>query len=176
MLMMVTGVPGSGKSTLCQKVVDALGWKPGGFLTLPVFAEEIMIGFDLFPLERGKVVTPGFPIARKKKSDEYTVSLDTFTEIGVKAIESGLKNREDCIVMDEIGRFEKDNEIFLMMVWEALMQREIPVMVVLKKEKLAFNQKVWGLEKGIHVDLDLMDRDEAYILAVDYFKKKMKNS
>ncbi len=73
--------------------------------------------------------------------------------------------------MDEIGRFEKNNISFLNTVWQAILQNQTPVLVVLKKENLPFNQKVWELSEGIHVDLDLITREEAFQMAVAYFKK-----
>ena len=174
MLMMVTGLPGAGKSTLCQKVLSELDWKAGGFCTLPVFHEEKRIGFDLFPVEEGKVISPGFPMVRLKAGEKRIVYPEAFSEIGVKAIERSLMRQSDCILMDEIGRFEKDNTDFLDAVWDAVLQKEIPVVVVLKKENLPFNLKVWSLEEGLHIDLDLMNREEAYEKAMKYFMKEKK--
>lgn len=174
MRMMVTGLPGTGKSTLCQRILKALHWKAGGVCTMPVIHEGKRIGFDLFPLEDGKRVTPGFPLARVMANGELNIDQEAFTDMGVKAIERSLKNKSECILLDEIGRFEKDNPAFLHAVWDAVVQKEIPVLVVLKKENLPFNQKVWSLEEGLHVDLDRMDREEAYHLALDYFDKERK--
>lgn len=174
MLMMVTGLPGTGKSTLCQRILNALGWKAGGFCTMPVIHEGKRIGFDLFPLEEGKRTPAGFPMARFKENGELKIDPDAFTVMGVKAIERSLKDKSECILMDEIGRFEKDIPAFLDAVWNAIVQKEIPVLVVLKKENLPFTGKVWSLEEGLHVDLDRMDREEAFQMALDYFKKEEK--
>lgn len=171
MLMMVTGLPGTGKSTLCQRVLDGLNWKAGGFLTRPVFTLEKRIGFNLYPLEGGQLVIPGFPIARENSSGEYRLFHHTFTNMGVNAIERGLKGQNDCLLMDEVGRFEREQKIFLEAVWAALNQKEMPVLVVLKKENLPFNERVWRMKEGIHIDLDRMDREEAYLRAVNYFQK-----
>ena len=119
------------------------------------------------------MVKPGYSIARWNNLEDHTIFTNTFTVVGTSAIEHGLHDGNDCLIMDEIGRFEKDNEIFLNMVWEALIQKKVPVLVVLKKEKLPFNKKVWGMEKGIHVDMDLMDSEEAFKLSVRYFMEKM---
>ncbi len=173
MLMIVTGLPGSGKSTLCQRILDSMGWNAGGFLTRPIFTEGERIGFDLFLLEEGKIHSSSFPIARINRLEEFTIFPETFTQKGVLAIEKSLEKHHDCIVMDEIGRFEKDNEIFLSKVWMALNQKQIPVIIVLKKENLSFNLKVWNLTFGLHLDLDVVDREEAYQRAKDYFRKRM---
>lgn len=172
MLLIITGSKGVGKSTLCQNVIRDLNWKAGGFQTLPVFKDDQRIGFDLFPLENGLMMTPGFPVARESSSNGFKIYPLAFDDIGIKAIKRGLSNLSDCILMDEIGRFEKDNPFFLRKVWKAITQKEIPVLVVLKKEDLAFNRRVWDLKEGLHIDLDLINREEAYIKALSYFKNE----
>lgn len=174
MLVMVTGLPGTGKSTLCRKILSALHWKAGGFCTMPVMHEGKRVGFDMFPMEEGKIITPGFPMARFKVNGELEIYPEAFTVIGVKAVERSLNSKSECIFMDEIGRFEKDNTAFLNAVWDAVVQKEIPVLVVLKKENLPFNLKVWSLEEALHLDLDLVDREEAYNRALHYFTKGRK--
>lgn len=171
MRIIVTGSKGSGKSTLCHNIIKALNWKAGGFMTHPVIKDGLRIGFDLFPLENGLSVTPGFPLARIKPSGKFQINSEAFDSIGIKAIERGLKGDNDCMIIDEIGRFEKNNISFLNTVWQAILQNQTPVLVVLKKENLPFNQKVWELSEGIHVDLDLITREEAFQMAVAYFKK-----
>ncbi len=171
MRIIVTGSKGSGKSTLCHNIMKALNWKAGGFTTYPVIKDGSRIGFDLSPLENGLMITPGFPMARMKPSGEFQINSEAFDLIGIKAIERGLEGDNDCIIMDEIGRFERNNTSFLNTVWQAIMQEKTPVFVVLKKENLPFNQKVWELRDGLHVDLDLMTREEAFSVAVTYLKE-----
>jgi len=167
----ITGIPGSGKSTLCQRVIKALDLSPSGFLTRKKMVDGIRVGFDLLSLTHGET-SEGVPVARLQEGGKPLVFQETFTRQGTDALRNALINGSDLILMDEIGRFEAGNVGFEKAVREVLDQKRIPVMVVLKKEDLPFIREIWGRDDGLHLDLDEKNREACYDEAIAHLAEK----
>jgi len=112
-VVVLTGSPGVGKTTLCRKVAEALldlRVPVGGFVT-----EEIRSlqgqreGFRVCDLTSGEEA----PLATKGSSGKgpfvgrYRVCLQEFESVALKAMREGADVREGVLVIDEIGEGKK---------------------------------------------------------------------
>lgn len=167
----ITGLPGSGKSTLCQRIIEKLKLSPSGYLTREKMEDGIRVGFDLYPVICGEIGV-GTPVARFQEEGKPLVFQETFTLQGTAALKSALKDQCDLILLDEIGRFEKGNERFEEAVRLVLDQKSVPVLTVLKKEDLPFIKEIWGRDDGLHLDLDEKNREECYDEAIAHLAEK----
>jgi len=115
----ITGLPGTGKTTLIKEILEELKIKARGFFTQEIRKEEERIGFEIVTLsgKRGILAEKGFK--SPYQVSKYGVNLKDLEEIGVKEIEEGLK--EDClIIIDEIGKAEMFSNKFKQVVVAAL--------------------------------------------------------
>jgi len=119
--ILITGLPGCGKSTLVKEIVNELGVRAGGIVTPEIRESGIRKGFriiDMASKKEGILSHISLPAPRIGK---YGVNLKDLEGIGVKAIRDALKNPEiTLVVMDEVGAMEMISEKFRNAVEDAL--------------------------------------------------------
>jgi nucleoside-triphosphatase len=101
--IMITGNPGSGKSTLVENVLKELDKRRIGFFTREVRKDGFRIGFDIV-LPSGKTI----PLARTDLRSDYRVSKYFVDISNFELVLSELLNieRSDFLYIDEIGQME----------------------------------------------------------------------
>jgi nucleoside-triphosphatase len=115
-VLLLTGRPGSGKTTALRQVVAALGEGAGGFYTQEVRARAKdarvagqRTGFELITLdgERTLLATKDRDavLARPAPFGRYRVDLEAIEAVGVPALLGALE-RGQVVVVDEIGPME----------------------------------------------------------------------
>lgn len=147
----VTGRPGSGKSTVCRKVIEmlsAVGQRPnidrftfgeselpfgqrpkvGGMLSADMRRDGRRVGFELMNIMTGEKGILAHIEQDGPRVGKYGVNLGDLDRIGVKAIGDAL--RADLIVIDEIAPMELRSEGFIMAVSRA-MESDKPMLVAL---------------------------------------------
>jgi nucleoside-triphosphatase len=114
-VLLLTGIPGVGKTTVLTKTVNALKEKDycvGGMISREVRENGVRVGFELLDLNSGK---SGWLAHVNQKSGphvgKYRVTMEDLNFIGAKAIEDAV---EKCaiIAIDEIGPMELFSEKF----------------------------------------------------------------
>jgi nucleoside-triphosphatase len=117
--ILLTGPPGCGKTTVILRTLPLLSQPAAGFYT-----EEMRSrggggrqGFDVVALDnrRGPLARVGLPGPRVGK---YAVDLESFEAVGVRALETGLREPRTLLVIDELGKME-----FLSAGFVALLER-----------------------------------------------------
>jgi nucleoside-triphosphatase len=125
---LLTGMPGTGKTTLIKEAISGLGDKAGGF-----FTEEIRSGVSVGGIRHGgirrgfRIVTldgrisplAGVDIRSPYRVSKYGVDVRGLEEVGVAALQ---KASQECeiIVIDEIGKMELFSEKFKSTVLEII--------------------------------------------------------
>jgi nucleoside-triphosphatase len=108
-VLLLTGRPGSGKTTALRRVVAALGERAGGFYTQESRAGGRRTGFELVTLdgERALLATKDRDavLARPAPFGRYRVDLEAIEGLGVPALLGALE-RGQVVVVDEIGPME----------------------------------------------------------------------
>lgn len=121
--ILVTGVPGSGKTTLIQTVVEELeqelGLKGGGFYTREIRNKNSRTGFSLVTLDGAERIFAHVKIASPKRVGKYGVDVNALEEKGLSAIKKAIEERE-IVVIDEIGKMELYSKRFQQVVLRAL--------------------------------------------------------
>jgi nucleoside-triphosphatase len=114
-LLLVTGSPGSGKTTVLLKTIEALkarGHSVGGMISREVRTYETRVGFEVLDLSNGR---RGWLAHVNQKQGprvgKYRVNLEDLNNIGARAIAKAIENF-DMIAVDEIGPMELHSEEF----------------------------------------------------------------
>lgn len=104
--ILLTGVPGIGKTTIIEKVLSESKLKKGGFTTEEIKEQGIRAGFTIIDIATGEEgILAHRDIKSPLKVGKYGVDKKAFEEIGVKALEQALRDKE-LIIIDEIGKME----------------------------------------------------------------------
>ncbi|MEM2419717.1 MAG: NTPase [Candidatus Bathyarchaeia archaeon] len=132
-VLLLTGSPGVGKTTLLLKVADALktkGYRVGGMVSREVRVGGTRIGFEIIDLASGK---RGWLAHVNQKTGpqvgKYRVNLADLDGVGAEAILKAVKEC-DVVAIDEIGPMELFSEKFRRAVQEAFESGKIVVGVV----------------------------------------------
>jgi nucleoside-triphosphatase len=137
-VLVLTGAPGVGKTTVLAKTVELLRAKGvcvGGMISREVREDNVRVGFEIIDLTRGK---HGW-LAHVKQQigpqvGKYHVNIEDLENIGAKAINDA---SEKCaaIAIDEIGPMELFSPKFKLAVEKALESRKLVLAVVHAKAK-----------------------------------------
>lgn len=111
--LLLTGVPGIGKTTIIRRVVEALGERAGGFYTEEIKGPGGRHGFKLITLA-GKEAT----LAHKDYHDpdqprvgRYGVDVQALERVGVRALQRAMDEGK-LLIVDEIGAMELYSQAF----------------------------------------------------------------
>ncbi|MBN1188330.1 MAG: nucleoside-triphosphatase [Dehalococcoidales bacterium] len=116
---LVTGLPGSGKTSLIKQALTASSERAGGFYTEEIRSEGARLGFRLVTLDGRSTLLAHIDIRSRFRVSRYGVDIEGFDEVGVKALQDALFSSQ-LVVIDEIGRMELFSETFKKTVAEII--------------------------------------------------------
>ena len=131
-VLILTGAPGVGKTTVLTKTVDALkakGVSVGGMISREVRKDNLRVGFQILDLTSGKQGWLAQINGSGPQVGKYFVNLDDLDNIGTTAITQAL---EKCraIAIDEIGPMELYSQKFKQAVTQTMESKKLVLTVV----------------------------------------------
>ncbi len=102
---LLTGRPGTGKTSLIKQAVAGMGDKAGGFYTEEIRSQGVRHGFRLVTLDGRSAVLAHVNIHSPYQVSKYGVDIDSLDRVGVAALRQAAQ-RCDLVVIDEIGKME----------------------------------------------------------------------
>jgi nucleoside-triphosphatase len=104
-IFLLTGPPGSGKTSLIKQAVAGLEIKAGGFYTEDIKGQGVRQGFRLVTLDGETAVLSHINIKSPHRVSKYGVDIESLDKVGVTAIERAARECQ-LVVIDEIGKME----------------------------------------------------------------------
>lgn len=103
--ILITGVPGVGKTTIIMEVVKMLGERAGGFYSQEMKEGNRRVGFRIKTLDDRTGILSSIYHTSDHYIGKYAVNIQDLDEIGVKSIKRSIVDKE-YIIIDEIGKME----------------------------------------------------------------------
>lgn len=111
MKIMLTGCPGSGKTTVIRKVVEALSCPSIGFFTAEIREGSKRVGFSVESLDGRKGIMSHVNIGGPFRVGRYGVDVTAFEAIALPALEP--EDAKTLVIVDEIGKMECFSQSFI---------------------------------------------------------------
>jgi len=102
---LLTGKPGTGKTSLIKQVVAGLKGKAGGFYTEEIRSQGTRLGFKLVTLDGQEAILAHVNFPSRYRVSKYGVDIDSLDRVGVFALRQAAR-QYDLVVVDEIGKME----------------------------------------------------------------------
>lgn len=104
-VQLLTGRPGTGKTSLIRRAAAEFKGKIGGFYTEEIRSTGTRLGFRLVTLDGQEAVLAHTDFNKRFRVGKYGVDVITLNKVGVPALR-GATAQYDLIVIDEIGKME----------------------------------------------------------------------
>ena len=102
---LLTGRPGTGKTSLVKQAVAELGGRAGGFYTEEIRDRGIRLGFKLITLDGQHTTLAHTNFDSQYRVSKYGVDVESLERVGISAIQRAVVQCE-LVVIDEIGKME----------------------------------------------------------------------
>lgn len=108
--ILITGPPGSGKTTLIQKITQRISRPMSGFITREIREKGQRVGFAIRTLDGREGVLAHIRSKSRARVGRYGVDLAALERLAVPAMNPGEPGR--LVVIDEIGKMECFSDLF----------------------------------------------------------------
>jgi len=157
--ILLTGLPGCGKTTLIKKIVSKLNRPVSGFFTNEIRQHGRRVGFEVKtfsqPVRQG--VLSHIDIISKYRVGQYRVDIDIFESIVLPEIQLGLQ-MNNLLVIDEIGKMELFSSRFkdvLLTIFNSI----IPLLATISYKSHPFCDRLKSYEDVDLIVVDKSNRD-----------------
>ena len=108
---LLTGRPGSGKTSLIKQFLAEITVKAGGFYTEEIRERGTRLGFRLVTLDGREALLADIGLKKAPRVGKYGVDVAAMDRVGVPALLAASRD-DDIVVIDEIGKMELLSEEF----------------------------------------------------------------
>jgi nucleoside-triphosphatase len=165
--ILLTGRPGSGKTTLIRRVVAELSKPAGGFYTQEIRVANVRKGFEIVTLDGKRDILAHVDIGGRARIGKYGVDIAALDRLGVVAIEETVA-AGGIVVVDEIGPMEMLSHYFRTAVLEALKSDSMLLGTIAKRRNPSCDQ-VRALPQVTVMEIDPRNREALLPVLLNLF-------
>jgi len=116
---LLTGRPGTGKTSLIKQAVSEFKGKAGGFYTEEIRSQGTRLGFKLVTLDGQEAILAHVNIHSPYRVSKYGVDTESLDRVGVSALHKAAEQC-DLVIVDEIGKMELFSASFREVVFQII--------------------------------------------------------
>lgn len=130
-ILLLTGVPGIGKTTVIRKLATALLTQPGGFYTEEMRAAGRREGFRLLGFNHEQGIIAHVDIDHDYRVGKYGVDVAAIDYLADAAL--GIREETEVYLIDEIGKMECLSDVFVQRIQSLLESNKMLIATVAMK-------------------------------------------
>lgn len=157
-IILLTGRPGSGKTTVIKKVLSRIPRLAGGFFTQEIRERGRRVGFEIHTLDGDKAVMAHVDKRDTERVGKYGVDLAVIDSIAMGSLQKAKSDRA-LIVIDEIGPMELLSDKFREEVL-VIFKGEFDVLGTIAKRKNEFINRIRRLPNVSVMEIFPGNREE----------------
>lgn len=154
---LLTGAPGSGKTTAIRRILERISFEAGGFYTEEIRTGGRRKGFRLVTLEGERAVLAHVDIQGAPRISKYGVDVEALERVGVAALRRACAQKP-LVVIDEIGPMEMLSQAFREAVVEALESDRVVLGSIVRRGR-GFAQAVKSRPEVQVIEIHRSNRD-----------------
>lgn len=162
-IILLTGNPGCGKTTLIQRVVAQLPQPAGGFYTREIREHGVRKGFEIITLDGRRDVLAHQDIRALHRIGRYGVNMAGLEAVAAASIREAVATQK-TVIIDEIGPMEILSEPFRQAVMHVL-QSDVVVLGTIVKRSLPFTDQIKAMPQVAVIEVR-RDNREALLAAI----------
>jgi nucleoside-triphosphatase len=116
---LLSGEPGTGKTTIIKEVLSKVNKSAGGLYTEEIRSQGVRQGFQIITLDGQSAVLSHTGVRSPHRVGKYGVDTDSMDKVAVPALKQAIQTK-DIIIIDEVGKMELFSQAFRDAVIEAL--------------------------------------------------------
>ncbi len=170
-VLLLTGLPGVGKTTLIRKVVTSLhGRRVGGFFTGEIRAGHGRQGFHITTFDGRERVMAHVDLPKAHRVGKYGVDVGVVDATSEQALT--LRDAVDVYVVDEIGKMECFSNRFIEAM-HTLLDSKKPVVATIAQRGAGFIAAVKRRPDGELWEVTTANRDELWKRVTSWIAVKL---
>ena len=158
--ILITGPPGSGKTTLIEKVVSRTGLPVTGFLTREIRERGVRVGFFIETFDGKQEILAHIGFESPFRVGRYGVRVETLEALAVPSLCAKAENI--LVVIDEIGKMECLSPTFKRAVL-AVFDSLNPVLASVAEKGDAFTKSIKARNDVIISNITRVDRERLIV-------------
>ena len=155
--ILLSGRPGSGKTTVIQVTLDRIDRDAAGFFTSEIRKGRKRTGFSLQLLSGEEHTLASVDFESPHRVSKYGVDIDVLDAVAVPEIERAIEDRR-LLVVDEIGKMELFSEAFQDAV-ERAFDSGIPILGTILSKSHPFADRIRQRDDVEIVEVTESNRD-----------------
>jgi nucleoside-triphosphatase len=157
-IILLTGRPGCGKTTLIRRLLEDYPGDAGGFYTQEIREGGVRKGFEIITLDGQRGILAHVDFRSSQRVGKYKLDLHTLERLTVPAIREAAA-KDALVINDEIGPMEIRSKEFRQVVIQTI-QRDAKILGTIVQRSMPFTDEIKRMPGVQVIEITIENRQE----------------